>query len=129
MAKINRFEDIEAWQKALELTLQIYSVTLREEFGRDFRLRDQVRDAATSIMSNIAEGFERDGDKEFRQFLAVAKGSTGELRSRLYVALGVGYIRQTEFDRLYATASEIARMLRALMDYLGGSPLRGRKYR
>jgi len=129
MGRIERFEDIQAWQKGRELAAAIYSITSGGEFSRDFGLRDQVRRATVSIMSNIAEGFERAGDKEFRQFLALAKGSTGELRSQLYVALDAGFIQQDEFSRLYALGGEIARMLNGLMKYLGRSPLRGPKYR
>ncbi|MBM4037083.1 MAG: four helix bundle protein, partial [Planctomycetes bacterium] len=85
MGKIERFEDMDAWKKARELTRAIYQLTSAGGFSRDFGLRDQIRRAAVSVMSNIAEGFERGGDKEFHQFLAVAKGSCGELRCQLYV--------------------------------------------
>jgi len=87
MAKITRFGEIESWKKSRELTKSIYRISLRERFFRDFGLRDQIRRAAVSILSNIAEGFERDGDKEFIQFLSLAKASCGELRAQLYVAL------------------------------------------
>ena len=87
MAKIEKFEDIQSWQKARTLTKEIYGVTLTGAFAKDFGLRDQIRRAAVSILSNIAEGFERGGDKEFLQFMAIAKGSAGELRAQLYVAL------------------------------------------
>ncbi len=87
MAKIKQFEDIESWKKARRLTKEIYDATSAGKFVRDFGLKDQIRRAAVSILSNIAEGFERGGDKEFLQFLAVAKGSCGELRAQLYVAL------------------------------------------
>ena len=80
-------------------------------------------------MSNIAEGFERDGDKEFRQFLALAKGSVGELRSQLYVALDVGFVSQPEFGELYGLANETARFIAGFMRYLGSSTLKGAKYR
>ena len=85
---IKRFEQIEAWRKTRQLTASIYKVTSAGAFARDYGLRDQIRRAAVSSMSNIAEGFERDGNKEFIQFLSVAKGSTGEVRSQLYVAAG-----------------------------------------
>ncbi len=119
MAGIERFEDIEAWKKGRELAAAIYQITGAGEFGRDFGLRDQIRRSAVSVMSNIAEGFERGGDKEFRRFLAMAKGSTGECRSQLYVALDAGFIRTSDFERLSDLASEIARMLSGLMKYLG----------
>ncbi len=127
MARIERFEDMEAWQKALEMTKALYQLTSAGEFGRDFGLRDQIRRAAVSIMSNIAEGFERGGDKEFRQFLALSKGSAGEVRSQLYVALHIGYIDQAQFDRLYGQASVIGRLLGGFIKYLRQSSARVKK--
>jgi four helix bundle protein len=118
MARIERFEDVEAWQKALQLTKAIYQTTSAGRFARDFGLRDQLRRAAVSIMSNIAEGFERGGDKEFRQFLTVAKGSAGEVRSQLYVALHIGYMSQVEFEDLKAQAGEVGRLLGGFIRYL-----------
>lgn len=129
MASIERFEDIAAWQKARELTRQVYRVTKSGEFGRDYGLRDQIRRAAVSIMSNIAEGFERGGDKEFSQFLAVAKGSVGEVQAQLYVALDVGYIDKAAFSQLYALAEETGRLLGGFMKCLQQSTLKGRKYK
>jgi four helix bundle protein len=129
MAKIERFEDIEAWQKSRELTRQLYEISSQGSFSRDFGLRDQIRRAAVSVMSNIAEGFERGGDKEFRQFLALAKGSVGELKSQLYVARDVGFVPEAQFTELYDLANEIARLLAGFMRYLGESALKGAKYR
>jgi four helix bundle protein len=83
MSTIERFEDIEAWKLARKLTSLIYEVSAARDFSRDFALRDQIRRASISIVSNIAEGFERDGDREFLQFLSVAKGSCGEVRAQL----------------------------------------------
>jgi four helix bundle protein len=97
MPKINRFEEIECWRKARELTRSIYSISLEGRFSKDFALRDQLRRAAISILSNIAEGFERDGNKEFVQFLSIAKGSCGETRAQLYVALDQEYISEAQF--------------------------------
>src|SRR5438046_8350176 len=97
MNEIERFEDIIAWQKARVLTKEIYAVAKTGEFRKDFGLRDQVQRAAVSTMSNIAEGFERGGDKEFIQFLSHSKGSCGDVRSDLYVALGRGYISPVSF--------------------------------
>jgi len=85
--KIKTFEDIESWKKARALTNEIYKITGAGTFARDFGLKDQIRRASVSILSNIAEGFERGGDKEFSQFLAIAKGSCGEVRAQLYIAL------------------------------------------
>ncbi len=129
MAKIENFEDIEAWQKARELTKQIYALSNDGQFARDFGLRDQIRRASVSIMSNIAEGFERGGDKEFFQFVSLAKGSSGEVRAQLYVALDAGYIDQQTFSRLSDMATQINRMLAGLMKYLRSSELKGSKYK
>ena len=98
-------------------------------FAKDFGLRDQIQRAAVSIMSNIAEGFERSGSGEFAQFLSIAKGSTGEVRSQLYVALDQEYVTQAEFERLIAGVNETARMISGLMSYLRGSAIKGVKYR
>lgn len=129
MATIRRFEDIEAWQKARELTRQIYAVSGREPFARDFGLRDQVRRSALSIMSNVAEGFERGGSKEFAQFLAIAKGSAGETASQLYAALDQGYIDQGQFDRLTALTMQTGRLIGGLMSYLRTSKIKGVKFK
>lgn len=129
MAKIQKFEQIEAWQKSRELTRRIYKASSQGEFSRDFGLRDQIRRAAVSAMSNIAEGFERGGDKEFRQFLAVAKGSVGELKSQLYVALDVGLVSELQFGALYELANETSRLIAGFMRYLSTSNLKGAKYR
>lgn len=92
MATFKAFEDIEAWQKARDLVRRVYHISQGSEFSRDYALKDQMRRAAISIMSNIAEGFERNGNKEFIHFLSIAKGSAGEVRSQLYVALDQRYI-------------------------------------
>ena len=109
-----RFEDLVAWQKGRELARNIYAVTTAENFGRDYGLKDQIRRAAVSVMSNIAEGFERAGKAEFHQFLVIAKGSCAEVRSQLYVALDAGYISKTQFDGLQAQAEEVARIVGGL---------------
>ena len=124
MATISKFEDIEAWQLAREMTKTIYAISNDGAFARDFGLRDQIRRASVSIMSNIAEGFERGGDKEFFQFVSLAKGSSGEVRAQLYVALDAGYIDQQTFSRLSDMATQINRMLAGLMKYLRSSELR-----
>ena len=129
MATISKFEDIEAWQLARELTKAIYAISNDGAFARDFGLRDQIRRASVSIMSNIAEGFERGGDKEFFQFVSLAKGSSGEVRAQLYVALDAGYIDQQTFSRLSDMATQINRMLAGLMKYLRSSELKGSKYK
>lgn len=129
MATISKFEDIDAWQLAREMTKTIYAISNDGAFARDFGLRDQIRRASVSIMSNIAEGFERGGDKEFFQFVSLAKGSSGEVRAQLYVALDAGYIDQQTFSRLSDMATQINRMLARLMKYLRSSELKGSKYK
>lgn len=127
MAKIERFEDIEVWQKARGLSKAIYAVTGDGAFARDFGLSDQIRRAAVSVMSNIAEGFERGSNKEFIQFLYIAKGSAGEVRAQLYVALDQGYIDQNGFNSLKRDVSEISRMISGLITYLSRSNFKGEK--
>ncbi len=129
MAKIERFEDIEAWKKGRDLRKSIYSFSGVGKFGADFGLRDQIRRAAVSITSNIAEGFERGGNREFIQFLGHSKGSCGEVRDQLYVALDENYISQPQFESLYNTALEISRMISGFMKYLQQSELRGTKFK
>ena len=120
MTKIDRFEDIDAWKASREMTREIYNLSTDGQFAKDFGLRDQLRRAAVSIMSNIAEGFERGGDKEFARYLAMAKGSAGEVRAQLYVALDAGYIDQDVFTQLYERVQRISRQLAGLMKYLKG---------
>ncbi len=129
MATIQRFEDIEAWQKARELTNAVYSCSSIGAFPQDFGLRDQIRRAAVSIMSNIAEGFERGGSREFIQFLAIAKGSAGEVEAQLYVALDQGYIDQGQFDSIKAAALATKKLIAGFMNYLRQSDLKGQKYK
>ena len=112
--KISRFEDVIAWQKARVLTARIYQVTGQGRFERDFGLKDQIRRAAVSIMSNIAEGFERDKPSEFHQFLSVAKGSCAELRSQLYIASDAGYLDREVFSELMTLAVEVGRIVGGL---------------
>jgi len=129
MARIERFEDIEAWKRARVLTKLIHESSNVGRFAKDFSLKDQIRRASVSTMSNIAEGFERGGDQEFIQHLAMAKGSCGEVRSQLYVALDQGYLNQETFERLYTDAEAINRMIAGFMSYLQKSPLRGSKFK
>jgi len=129
VATIRRFEDIEAWQKARQLTKAVYGLTTSGAISRDFALTNQIRRAALSIMANIAEGFERDGNKEFLQFLAVAKGSCGELRTHLCAGLDQRYITQEQHDLACEKAVEVSRMLSGLIRHLRETEMRGRKYR
>lgn len=129
MAKIEHFEDIEAWQKARELTRMVYEMTQDGAFARDFGLRDQIRRAAVSVMSNIAEGFGRGGNREFIQFLATAKGSASEVQAQLYVALDAEYITQEQFELLYGAVESTARLIGGFMRYLQSSDQKGHKYK
>jgi four helix bundle protein len=112
--EIRRFEDFVAWQKARALTASIYKATRTGEFVHDFELRGQIRRAAISIVSNIAEGFERGRSTEFHQFLSVAKGSCAELRAQLYVALDAGLITNEDFAKLMEQAEEVGRLIGGL---------------
>ena len=129
MATITRFEEIEAWKIARELTRDIYRITSSGAFAKDFGLCDQIRRAAVSIMSNIAEGFERDGNKEFCNFLSIAKASSGEVKSQLYIALDQNYISAEDFKAIYDRASENGRVTAGLINSLRQSDLKGIKFR
>ncbi len=129
MATIQNFEDIEAWQKARELTKAIYACSGKGAFAKDFALRDQIRRAVISIMSNISEGFERGGSAEFSHFLSIAKGSAGEVESQLYIALDQRYITEEEFNSLHSIASSIKKLISGLMNYLKQSGIKGQKFK
>jgi four helix bundle protein len=119
---VERFEELNCWQTARALTQQIYRITNTGEFARDFGLRDQMRRASVSIMSNIAEGFESRTRKLFVEFLGRAKGSAGELRCQLYIAADVNYINQQQFTDLYELADKSIRQISNLMRYLKSHP-------
>src|SRR5439155_5049905 len=129
MTRIQRFEDLDAWKIARELTKNVYGLTRNDRFSRDYGLKDQICRSSVSIMSNVAEGFERDGDKEFVNFLSIAKGSAGETRSLLYVALDQEYISEAEFNIVSARAIENSRVISGLSHYLRQSELKGRKFK
>ena len=112
--KIARFEDLTVWRKSKSLSLDIYRVTGTGAFARDHALRDQIRRAAVSVMSNIAEGFERYSRPEFRRFLSIARGSASEVRSQLHLAHELGYVSPADFTTLYDLCLEISRMLASL---------------
>ena len=118
MAQIKHFEDIEAWKRGRERARDIYAATGKGEFAKDYGLKDQIRRAAVSVISNIAEGFSRQTDKEFMQFLHIAKGSASEVQSQLYIALDLRYISQEEFDNLYKQADEVGRLAFGFIRYL-----------
>ena len=115
---IERFEDVTAWQRARDLTRRIYEVSSKEPFVKDFALRDQIRRSALSVMSNIAEGFDRHIDTEFAYFLRVAKASCGEVRSQAYVASDLGHIDPIVFEELLAATTEVARVIHGFQSYL-----------
>ena len=112
--RIDRFEHLDAWKEARALTLEIYRVSGQGVFGADFGLRNQIRRASVSVMSNIAEGFERFSPAEFRHFLRIALGSAAEVRSQLYVALDLGYLSQQEHERIAAGCRRVSRIVAAL---------------
>ncbi|MEM0961290.1 MAG: four helix bundle protein [Bacteroidota bacterium] len=118
MSTFKRFEEIEAWQLGRELTQHVYAASRSGDFARDFALRDQIRRAAISVTSNIAEGFERRSRREFCRFLDIAKASNAEVRSQLYVALDEGYLSTADFDALYELSSHVGAKLGSLLRYL-----------
>lgn len=118
MTSIKNFEDLIAWQKARELTGNVYELARQDKFSRDFGLRDQIQCAAGSVMHNIAEGFESGSDPEFVRFLKMARRSAGEAQSELYLALDVNYIPEEELKEIYAPATEVKRLINGMMTYL-----------
>lgn len=129
MATVKRFEDLDIWQLSRCLCKKVYEITKREPFAKDFRFKDQIRAASGSIMDNIAEGFERNGKGEFIQFLSIAKGSAGEVRSQLYRAFDQNYIGKTIFEELYNLTCEISAKTASFMVYLSNSALKGSKFK
>jgi len=114
LSKVERFEDIIAWQKARNLTKAIYTATSTGSLAQDFGLKDQLRRASVSVMSNIAEGFDRGGRSEFHQFLVIAKASCAEVRSQLYVALDAGYLEKDVHQKLSESAMEVSKIIGGL---------------
>ncbi len=128
MATIQRFEDIEAWQSARLLRQSIYQLTRGKLFADDFALVNQIRRAAISGGSNIAEGFERGGNREFIQFLSTAKGSVGEIKDQLYCAFDETYISERQFADTYALAESTSRLIGGFMTYLRSTTVSGYKF-
>jgi four helix bundle protein len=128
VSKINRFEDLEVFQLARKTANEIYDISSVGDFGKDFVLRDQVRRAAVSIFSNIAEGFERNGNKEFIQFLSVAKASCGEVRAQLLFAKDRAYISEDQLQSISFHLETLSRQIAGFSKYLRQSELKGFKY-
>jgi four helix bundle protein len=126
--KGKRFEELVVYQRTRELVKEVYAVTRRPAFAKDWGLADQIRRAAVSILSNIAEGFERGSNTEFVQFLYIAKGSCGEVRAQLTVAMDQGYVTEAECERLSDTCRVISGMLSSFINYLKGARLQGPKF-
>lgn len=127
--KITRFEDLEIWQEARVLCKLVFTLTERDTFKKDFKLKDQIHASSGSIMDNIAEGFEREGNKEFIQFLSISKGSCGECMSQSYRSFDFHYITQEELDELITQTVSLSKKISSLMSYLKKSDLKGSKYK
>jgi len=116
---IDRFEDIKAWQEARNLVKMVYQTILEnKKFSEDFGLRNQIQRAAVSVVSNIAEGFGRQSDRELIQFLTISRGSASELQSQLYIALDLSYIDSVKFNRLCEKFSDVAKLINGFIRYL-----------
>jgi four helix bundle protein len=126
--KIEKFEDLEIWQEARDLCKFVFSITLSDAFKKDFKFRDQIRASSGSIMDNIAEGFERGGNKEFMQFLYIAKGSCGETRSQSYRAFDFQYLSNEEYALLSEKTTNLSKRISSFITYLKNSDLKGTKY-
>ena len=128
MATIKRFEDLEIWIEARRLSKEIILISKTTELNKDFRLRDQIKDSSGSVMDNIAEGFERNGNGEFRQFLSIAKGSAGETRSQLYRVFDNDYIDQQKLDNLVSEYEKLSIKIHNFITYLNKNDFKGTKF-
>lgn len=126
--KVNQFEDLEIWKEVRELCKMVYAITSGSPFNTDFKFRDQMRGSAGSVMDNIAEGFDRGGNKEFCQFLSVSRGSAGEVRSQSYRAFDVGHISEERLNELLERTDSISRKTYNLIQHLKRSEIKGLKY-
>lgn len=128
MATINKFKDLEIWKEARRLSQIIFKLTLQSDFKTEFRLKEQIKSSSGSIMDNIAEGFERDGNLECRQFLSITKGSAGEVRSQLYRIFDYGYIQEDEFEKLRFEYENLSRKIKNFISYLNKNDYKGNKF-
>lgn len=129
MATYKSFEDLPVWQSARELAVLVYRTTSGEPFGNDYGLRNQIQRSAVSVSSNIAEGFERGSKQEFIQFLFIAKGSSGELRSQLFIAKDIGYMDNTDSKNLLKSAMCVSKQISGFIEYLKASKFKGQKFK
>jgi four helix bundle protein len=128
MATINRFEDLEIWQEARRLAKEIHLIAIETDLKSDFRFKEQIKSSSGSVMDNIAEGFERDGNLEFRQFLSIAKGSSGETRSQLYRIYDFGYINESKFELLKKDYENLSGKIKNFITYLNKKDFKGNKF-
>jgi four helix bundle protein len=129
MATIQKFEDLEIWQKARILSQKIYPLTFIVPIKDDFRYKDQIRGSSGSIMDNISEGFERGSKLEFINSLSIAKGEVGEFKSQLYRGLDNKYFTEESFNNLYSLADELTKMITSFISYLNKSAIKGQKFK
>jgi len=126
---INRFEDLEIWQDARKLAKEVFILSREEPFVSNYRFCGQIRESSGSVMDNIAEGFERDGKMEFRQFLSVAKGSCGETRSQSYRAFDYEYINENQLNHLLEETNKLSAKIGKLIQYLNKTEIKGTKFK
>lgn len=129
MATIKNFEDLEVWQKARELCKSVFMLTQHDLFSKDYSLKNQIKQSSGSVMDNIAEGFERDGNKEFINFLTIAKGSLGEVRSQVYRALDYRYISIDECDSIMKESKSLSERIGKFISYLKNTEYKGNKFK